>query len=333
MRDLSTPRLASRLTPNRSRARRLGGLSLIAVAALIAALSILFVGEIQAQPALGQKPSELSAGLVAGGIQLNWEAPQERSDEVSGYQILRRRPNEGEARLLILVADTGSAATGYLDASATEPGIEYLYRVKARRGDELSGWTNNVRLTYSAPPPDPVNEPDPVVEPDPDAPSEDRGVARISGPTGVTTRSVAENTAADVDIGLPIVATDVIGTVSYALVGADAGSFNIDAATGQLQTSAALDYETKSRYELIVRATDSTGSVDIMVAIDVTNVVELQPITGLEAVTFAENGGGRVATFSASSAEDRDDIDWVLAGDDARHFSIDSPPRRASLSD
>ena len=320
MRDLSTPRLASRLTPNRSRARRLGGLSLIAVAALIAALSILFVGEIQAQPALGQKPSELSAGLVAGGIQLNWEAPQERSDEVSGYQILRRRPNEGEARLLILVADTGSAATGYLDASATEPGIEYLYRVKARRGDELSGWTNNVRLTYSAPPPDPVGEPDP------DAPSEDRGVARISGPTGVTTRSVAENTAAGADIGLPVTATDVIGTVSYTLVGADAGSFNIDAATGQLQTSAALDYETKSRYELIVRATDSVGSVDIMVTIDVTNVVELQPITGLEAVTFAENGGGRVATFSASSAEDRDDIDWVLAGDDARHFSIDSPP-------
>ena len=121
-------------------------------------------------------------------------------------------------------------------------------------------------------------------------------------------------------------ATDVIGTVSYTLGGTDAGSFAIVSATGQLQTSAALDYETQSSYELIVTATDSTGSVDIMVAIDVTNVIEPATITGSEAVTFAENGGGRVATFSASSAEDRDGIDWVLAGDDARHFTIDSPP-------
>ena len=140
------------------------------------------------------------------------------------------------------------------------------------------------------------------------------------------TRSVAENTAAGVGIGLPVTATDVIGTVSYTLVGADAGSFSIDAATGQLQTSAALDYETKSRYEVTVTATDSTGSVDITVTIDVTNVIELATITGPAAVTFAENRASRVATFSASSAEDRDGIDWVLAGDDARHFTIDSPP-------
>ena len=291
--------------------------SLLALA-LIAALG-LFASDVWAQPALGQKPSDLSAGLVAAGIQLNWEAPQERSDEVSGYQILRRRPNEGEARLLILVADTGSAATGYLDASATEPGIEYLYRVKARRGDELSGWTNNVRLTYSAPPPDPDDEPDP------DTPSEDRGVARISGPTGVTTRSVAENTAAGVDIGEPVTATDVIGTVGYTLVGSDAGSFNIDAATGQLQTSAALDYEMKSRYELIVRATDSTDSVDIMVTIDVTNVVELQPIIGPATVDYEENRAVRVGTYTASSEADRALVSWSLSGADADSFRIDEP--------
>ena len=293
----------------------------MAIVALVAAHCLLFVSDVWAQPVPEESPSNLTAGLVAGGIQLDWEAPRARAAEISGYQILRRRPDAGEARLLILVADTGSAATSYLDASATAPGVEYLYRVKARRGDELSGWTNNVRLTYSAPPPAPVGEPDPDGEP-----SEGRGVARISGPTGATTRSVAENTVAGVDIGLPVAATDVIGTVSYTLVGADAGSFEIVAATGQLQTSAALDYETKSRYEVTVTATDSTGSVDIMVTIDVTNVIELATITGPAAVTFAENRAFRVATFSASSAEDRDGIDWVLAGDDARHFTIDSPP-------
>ena len=295
--------------------------ALAVLAALAAAHGLLFVSDVRAQPAPEESPSNLTGGLVAGGIQLNWEAPRARAAEISGYQILRRRPDAGEARLLILVADTGSAATSYLDASATAPGVEYLYRVKARRGDELSGWTNNVRLTYSAPPPASVGTPDRDGEP-----GRDRGVAGISGPSGATTRSVAENTAAGVDIGLPVTATDVIGTVSYTLVGADAGSFAIVSATGQLQTNAALDYETKSRYEVIVTATDSTGSVDITVTIDVTNVIELQPLTGPEAVTFAENGGGRVATFSASSAEDRDGIDWVLAGDDAWHFTIDSPP-------
>ena len=288
--------------------------------ALVAAHGLLFVSDVWAQPAPEESPSKLTAGLVAGGIQLDWEAPRARAAEISGYQILRRRPDAGEARLLILVADTGSAATSYLDASATEPGIEYLYRVKARRGDELSGWTNNVRLTYSAPPPAPVAAPDPDGEP-----GEGRGVARISGPTGATTRSVAENTVAGVDIGLPVAATDVIGTVSYTLAGADAGSFNIDAATGQLQTSAALDYETKSRYEVTVTATNSEGSVDIIVTIDVTNIIELQPLTGPATVGYEENRAVRVATFSASSEEDRELLTWSLSGPDAGSFRIDEP--------
>ena len=124
----------------------------VVVAALVAVISVLFAGDVRAQPTAAESPGALSAGLVAAGIQLNWEAPRERADEVSGYQVLRRRPQEGEARLLILVADTGSPATSYLDASASQPGIEYLYRVKAIRDGELSGWTNNVRLTYRAPP-------------------------------------------------------------------------------------------------------------------------------------------------------------------------------------
>ena len=312
--------LPTKPTPDRSGAWLLAGRALVALVALVAAHYILFVSDVWAQPAPEESPSNLTAGLVAGGIQLDWEAPRGRAAEISGYQILRRRPDQGETRLLILVADTGSAATSYLDASATAPGLEYLYRVKARRGDELSGWTNNVRLTYSAPPPASVAAPDPDGEP-----GRGRGVAGISGPSGVTTRSVAENTAAGVDIGLPVAATDVIGTVSYTLAGADAGSFAIDAATGQLQTSATLNYETKSRYEVIVTATDSTGSVDIMVAIDVTNIIELQPLTGPATVDYEENRAARVATFSASSEEDRELLSWSLSGPDADSFRIDEP--------
>ncbi len=140
-----------------------------------------------------------------------------------------------------------------------------------------------------------------------------------------TIRSVDENTEAGVDIGAPVVATDSSGTVSYSLGGTDAASFEIVPATGQLQTKAALDYETKSSYEVIVTATDTDGSVSTTVTINVANIIEATVIAGPEEVTFAENGASRVATYTASSAEDRDGFVWILGGSDARHFSIDSP--------
>ena len=49
-------------------------------------------------------------------------------------------------------------------------------------------------------------------------------------------------------------------------------------------------------------------------AIEVTNVAELAAITGLAAITFAENGAGRVATYTASSEEDQDGVVWTVAG-------------------
>ena len=140
-----------------------------------------------------------------------------------------------------------------------------------------------------------------------------------------TTRSVAENTAAGVDIGAPVTATAVGGTVTYTLGGTDAASFDIVAETGQLRTKAALDYETRSSYEVTVTATDADGSVTSTVAIEVTNVIELTTFSGPTMVTFAENGATRVATFSYSSDEDRDGIEWLTGGVDRGLFSLDSP--------
>ena len=51
---------------------------------------------------------------------------------------------------------------------------------------------------------------------------------------------MAENTAAGGDIGAPVAATDVTGTVTCTLGGTDAASFDLDSSTGQLQTKAAL---------------------------------------------------------------------------------------------
>ena len=143
--------------------------------------------------------------------------------------------------------------------------------------------------------------------------------------SATTTRSVAENTAAVMDIGAPVTATTVGAVVTYTLGGTDAASFDIVEATGQLQTKAALDYETRSSYEVTVTATNSEGSVDIMVTIDVTNIIELQPITGPATVGYEENRAVRVATFSASSEEDRELLTWSLSGPDAGSFRIDEP--------
>ena len=87
------------------------------------------------------------------------------------------------------------------------------------------------------------------------------------------TRSVAENTAAGMAIGDPVAAMDEDGdALTYTLGGDDAMYFDIDAATGQLMTSAALDYETKMSHTVTVTASsgkadelDATTTVTIMV--------------------------------------------------------------------
>ena len=64
-------------------------------------------------------------------------------------------------------------------------------------------------------------------------------------------RSVAENTAAGMDFGAPVEATDADDdTLTYTLGGDDMASFAIDSATGQLMTMAALDFETKASYSV-----------------------------------------------------------------------------------
>ena len=86
-------------------------------------------------------PSGLSAKVVSGddgvieGVALAWDAPAEDAASVTGYEILRAA---GDGEMATLVADTGSADTTHTDATATEAGESYAYRVKALRGQEAS---------------------------------------------------------------------------------------------------------------------------------------------------------------------------------------------------
>ena len=81
-----------------------------------------------------------------GAVTLSWDAPAQDAASVTGYEILRHRPEQGEPMLLILVSDTQSTATAYVDATANEPGVSYVYRVKALRGGVKSAWSNYARI-------------------------------------------------------------------------------------------------------------------------------------------------------------------------------------------
>ena len=101
-----------------------------------------------------------------------------------------------------------------------------------------------------------------------------------------TTRTIAENTGAGANIGAVITASDpdADATLTYTLEGDGAASFEIDESSGQLQTKAELNYETKSTYTVTVSVSDgqdAAGNDDtsIEVTITVNNVEEPGTVT------------------------------------------------------
>ena len=90
-------------------------------------------------------PQNLTAVVNGDGqIVLSWEAPGD--DSITGYQILRRRPTEGEGTLLVYVADTQSAAATFTDTDVT-PGVQHVYRVQAIGAAGRSQRSNYVNVT------------------------------------------------------------------------------------------------------------------------------------------------------------------------------------------
>ena len=149
-------------------------------------------------------------------------------------------------------------------------------------------------------------------------------------PSATATRSIAENTAANTNIGDPVAATDPNGdTLTYSLEGTDAASFGIDGSTGQLSTLAALDFETKTAYTVVVKATDPDGLSDtIDVTINVTDVDEnVAPAFPSATATrsIAENTAANTNIGDPVAATDPngDTLTYSLEGTDAASFGID----------
>ena len=209
-----------------------------------AATAEVSAGEATAEPP--GRPSNLTgAANPDGTVTLRWDAPDD--DSVTGYQILRRRPGEGEGTLLVHVNDTGSTATEYTDNDVT-PDVGHAYRVKAINAAGLSKQSNFVNVTPGQPAEPAQNNPATgtpgiggTVQVGETLTADTSGIADEDGLTNVSYsyQWIVSDGGADIDITS---ATDS----SYTLVDADEGlaikvrvSFTDDAGNEEAFTSVA----------------------------------------------------------------------------------------------
>ena len=142
-----------------------------------------------------------------------------------------------------------SATIGSLAA-----GTSYQVRVRATNDEGDSGWSSPGTGSTNTPV---VNSP-PVFADE------------------TLTRSIAENTAANNNVGSAIpAATDADSDpLTYTMEGTDEASFTFDASNRQIKTKSAVDHEAKSSYEVTIKASDGAASDTVSVTINVTDVAE-----------------------------------------------------------
>ena len=226
--------------------------------------------------ALDAAPRRITDLRATGGsrhIDVTWSTPGDNDSAITSYELERKA---GTDDFLPVFPQPPLGTTSYRDEDVLE-GTEYTYRLRALNDDGEAEWSNEAtataRETPAPPPPPPRQSSGGGVGGGGGGAPRNRSPSFTEG--DATTRTVAENTAAGQDIGAPLEATDPDrrDTLTYSLDGEDAGSFDIDAATGQLWTRAPLDYETRTSYTLIARVEDRRGRSDAMeVTVNVTNV-------------------------------------------------------------
>ena len=94
-------------------------------------------------------PQNLVATANAdGSVTLAWDDPDDES--VTGYQVLRHRPDEGEDAPVVYVEDTGATDTTYTDTDVTA-GVKHIYHVRAIGEAGVSGNSSPAEITLNSP--------------------------------------------------------------------------------------------------------------------------------------------------------------------------------------
>ena len=138
-------------------------------------------------------------------------------------------------------------------------------------------------------------------------------------------REVPENTEAGENIGAPVTATDpdTGDTPAYTLEGADLDSFDIDSASGQIQTKPGVtyDHESKSSYSVTVKADDNNGgtaTIDVTITVaDVDEPPEFDSATATREVPENTEAGENIgAPVTATDPDTGDTPAYTLEGAD-----------------
>ena len=267
-------------------------------------------------------PARASLTPEIASLTVAWQAPANPgASAVTGYDVRYIKTTEDEtddANWTVVETGWTSGALRYTIPNL-EDDIAYDVQVRAVNAQGAGAWSDTITETPSG-----------------DAPYFTEGAS--------ATRRIDENEAAGAEVGLPVGAEDPTNeTLTYTLSGTDAGSFDIDASTGQLTVAdgTALNYEgTKKSYAVTVTATDPSDDSDsINVTITVENVDESPTLSGPDSASRAENSILPVAEYDATDPE-REAVRWSLEGTDSADFTIrngvlrfDSRPNYESPAD
>ena len=158
---------------------------------------------------------------------------------------------------------------------------------------------------------------------------------------------VAENTPAGEDIESPVTATDYEGdTLTYGLTGTDAVSFDINSSTGQIETLAPLDRETKSSYHLAVSVNDGKDiygnpnsavddSIDVTINVTDANEAPVFEANAPTALNVVENTAAGVDIGTPVTAIDPEGntVTYSLDDGDGAAFEIDDTSGQIKTKD
>ena len=267
----------------------------------------------QAVRAGANRPPEFDSATATREVPENTEAGENIGDPVTATD-----PDTGDTPAYTLEgADLDSfdidSASGQIQ---TKSGVTYDHESKSSysvtvKADDKNGGTATIDVTITVAD---VNEP----------PEFDSATA---------TREVPENTEAGENIGAPVTATDpdTGDTPAYTLEGGDADSFDIDSASGQIQTKSGVtyDHESKSSYSVTVKADDNNGgtaAIDVTIIVtDVDEPPEFDSATATREVPENTEAGENIgAPVTATDPDTGDTPAYTLEGGDADSFDIDS---------
>ena len=210
------------------------------------------VTDVDEPPSAPATPMVSAVSGSTTSLSVSWAAPaNDGKPAIASYDVQYR------------AGTSGSWSDGPENVAATTTTItslvantDYEARVRATNAEGDSGWSD---------PP---------------------GSGRTNGPSNnapvfdpaMPEREIAENTAAGVNVGAAVTATDADAgdTLSYTLGGADVASFDFVETTGQIRTKSGVtyDHEAKASYTVTVTASDGTSTAAASVTISVTDVDE-----------------------------------------------------------